>query len=176
MSASWPGHPPGLLSYFLTLSSPAAKMPLPRTVTPGPELQRPKEPRKSQTLPQSTRKSNSMKEPSMYHGDTTKPSLGTLKRTFFRTSMPPPSTHKSKEDPGLLRRSSRFLFRSLRRALDEGLTAVHPQVSALPEKPSNVADGISRQASAGMGPENLEPQAGRVSYNTERKQGRGSRS
>ncbi|XP_051052603.1 exocyst complex component 3-like protein 4 isoform X2 [Phodopus roborovskii] len=134
-------------------------MPLPRTVTPGPELQSPKELGKSQTLPQGTRKSNSMKEPKGQHGNALKPSLGTLKRTFFRTSLPPPSTHKPKDDPGLIRRSSRFLLRSLRRALDEGLAAGFPQVTAVPEKPSRVADGVSRRASTGMGPEELEPQA-----------------
>ncbi|XP_052594181.1 exocyst complex component 3-like protein 4 isoform X2 [Peromyscus californicus insignis] len=129
-------------------------MPLPGTVTPGPELQSPKQPGKSQ----GTRKSNSMKEPSMHHGDTVKPSLSTLKRTFFRNSLGA-STHKPKEDPGLFRRSSRFLFRSLRRALDEGLTSGHPQVTAVTEKPSKVTDGVSRQASTGTHPEDLEPQA-----------------
>lgn len=147
-------------------SFPAAKMPLPWTVTAGPELQSPKEPGKPQTLAQGTRKSNSMKEPSIHHGDTLKPSLSTLKRTFFRTSLPA-STHKPKEDQGLIRRSSR-LFRSLRRALDEGLAAGHPQVPAVTEKPSSVTDGISRQASTGMGPEDLELQEGRVSYNSVR--------
>lgn len=135
-------------------------MPLPRTVTPGPELQSPKEPRKSQTLPRDSQKSNSMKESRVSHGDTLRPSLSTLKRTLFRASLPPPSaTHKPKEDPGLIRRSSRFLLRSLRRALDEGLAAGHPQVTAVPEKPSRDPDGVSRQASTGMGPEDLEPQA-----------------
>ncbi|XP_035301242.1 exocyst complex component 3-like protein 4 [Cricetulus griseus] len=132
-------------------------MPLSRTVTPGPERQSPKELGKSQTLPQATRKSNSMKEPRAHHGDTLKPGLSTLKRTFFRTSLPP-LTLKPKEDPGLIRRSSRFLLRSLRRALDEGLAAGHPQVTAVPEKPSRVPDSVSRQASTGMGPEDLEPQ------------------
>lgn len=162
-------NPPGLLSCFLTTSFPAAKMPLPRTVTPGPELQSPKEPRKSQTLPRDSQKSNSMKESRVSHGDTLRPSLSTLKRTLFRASLPPPSaTHKPKEDPGLIRRSSRFLLRSLRRALDEGLAAGHPQVTAVPEKPSRDPDGVSRQASTGMGPEDLEPQAGRVSHNVVR--------
>lgn len=142
-------------------------MPLSRTVTPGPERQSPKELGKSQTLPQATRKSNSMKEPRAHHGDTLKPGLSTLKRTFFRTSLPP-LTLKPKEDPGLIRRSSRFLLRSLRRALDEGLAAGHPQVTAVPEKPSRVPDSVSRQASTGMGPEDLEPQTGRVSYNSVR--------
>lgn len=131
-------------------------MPLPRTVTAGPELQSPKEPGKPQTLAQGTRKSNSMKVPSIHHGDTLKPSLGTLKRTFFRNSLPA-STHKPKEDQGLIRRSSRLL-RSLRRALDEGLAAGHPQVPAVTEKLSSVTDGISRQASTGMGHEDLELQ------------------
>ncbi|XP_060244197.1 exocyst complex component 3-like protein 4 isoform X1 [Meriones unguiculatus] len=133
-------------------------MPLPRAVTPGPELQNPKAPGKSQSLPLSTRKSNSMKEPNAHPGDTVKPSLSTLKRTLFRTSLPA-STHRPKDDPGLFRRSSRFLLRSLRRALDEGLTEGHPQVTAGPEKPPSATDGVSRQASAGTRPEDLEPQA-----------------
>lgn len=103
----------------------------------------------------------------MHHGDTVKPSLSTLKRTFFRNSLGA-STHKPKEDPGLFRRSSRFLFRSLRRALDEGLTSGHPQVTAVTEKPSKVTDGVSRQASTGTHPEDLEPQTGRVSSDTVR--------
>ncbi|XP_031211656.1 exocyst complex component 3-like protein 4 isoform X3 [Mastomys coucha] len=133
-------------------------MPLPQTGAPGPELKSPREPRKSQTLPTNTWKSNSMKEQSMHHEDSVKPSLGMLKRTLFRTSLRT-STHKPKEDPGLFRRGSRFLFRSLRRALDEGLTAGHPQGPVVPEKPSRVTDGSSRQAATGMEAEDLEPQA-----------------
>ncbi|KAL6044885.1 hypothetical protein STEG23_017056 [Scotinomys teguina] len=147
----WP--PEGTQRGHPQIQAAAAKMPLPQTVTPGPELQSPKEPGK----PQSTRKSNSMKEPSTHHGDTMKPSLNTLKRTFFRNSLGA-STHKPKEDLGLLRRSSRFLFRSLRRALDEGLASGHPQVTAVTEKLSKVTDGVSQQAPTGMGPEDLEPQ------------------
>lgn len=149
-------------------------MPLPWTVTAGPELQSPKEPGTPQTPAQGTRKSNSMKVPSIHHGDTLKPSLSSLKRTFLRNSLPA-STHKPKEDQGLIRRSSRLL-RSLRRALDEGLAAGHPQVPAVTEKPSSVTDGISRQASTGMGPEDLELQEGRVSYNSMRTERAGAES
>lgn len=108
-----------------------------------------------------------MKEQSMHHEDSVKPSLGILKRTLFRTSLRA-STHKPKEDSGLFRRGSRFLFRSLRRALDEGLTAGHPQGPVVPEKPSRVTDGGSRQAATRMEAEDLEPQAGKGSHNTER--------
>lgn len=163
----WAWCPPGPLSHFLTLSSPAAKMPLPQTGAPGPEVKSPREPRKSQTLPVTTWKSNSMKEQSVHHGGSLRPSLGMLKQTLFRTSLRT-STHKPKEDPGLFRRSSRFLFRSLRRAIDEGLTAGHPQGPAVPEKPSKVTDGVSRQAATGTEAEDLEPQAGKVSHNTMR--------
>lgn len=99
-----------------------------------------------------------MKEQSVHHGGSLRPSLGMLKQTLFRTSLRA-STHKPKEDPGLFRRSSRFLFRSLRRAIDEGLTAGHPQGPAVPEKPSKVIDGASRQAATGTEAEDLEPQA-----------------
>lgn len=99
-----------------------------------------------------------MKEQSVHHGGSLRPSLGMLKQTLFRTSLRT-STHKPKEDPGLFRRSSRFLFRSLRRAIDEGLTAGHPQGPAVPEKPSKVIDGASRQAATGTEAEDLEPQA-----------------
>uniref|UniRef100_A0A8C6GRX4 Exocyst complex component 3-like protein 4 n=1 Tax=Mus spicilegus TaxID=10103 RepID=A0A8C6GRX4_MUSSI len=133
-------------------------MPLPQTGAPGPEVKSPREPRKSQTLPVATWKSNSMKEQSVHHGGSLRPSLGMLKQTLFRTSLRA-STHKPKEDPGLFRRSSRFLFRSLRRAIDEGLTAGHPQGPAVPEKPSRVTDGASRQAATGTEAEVLEPQA-----------------
>lgn len=149
-------------------------MPLPQTGAPGPELKSPREPRKSQTLPAIPWKSNSMKEQSTNHGNNMKPSLGTLKRTLFRTSLQA-STHKSKEDPGLLRRSSRFLFRSFRRALDEGRTAGHPQGAAVSEKPSRVTDGVSRQAATGMEAEDPEPQAGKHSHNHSREnRGRGT--
>ncbi|XP_021057962.1 exocyst complex component 3-like protein 4 [Mus pahari] len=133
-------------------------MPLPQTGAPGPELKSPREPRKSQTLPVNTWKSNSMKEQSVHHGGSVRPSLGMLKQTLFRTSLRA-STHKPKEDQGLFRRSSRFLLRSLRRAIDEGLTAGHPQGPAVPEKPSRVTDGVSRQGATGMEAEDLEPQA-----------------
>ncbi|XP_021034723.1 exocyst complex component 3-like protein 4 isoform X1 [Mus caroli] len=133
-------------------------MPLPQTEAPGPEVKSPREPRKSQTLPVTTWKSNSMKEQSTHHGGSLRPSLGMLKQTLFRTSLRA-STHKPKEDPGLFRRSSRFLLRSLRRAIDEGLTAGHPQGPAVPEKPSRVTDGASRQAATGTEAEDLEPQA-----------------
>lgn len=108
-----------------------------------------------------------MKEQSTNHGDSMKPSLGMLKRTLFRTSLQA-STHKAKEDPGLFRRSSHFLFRSLRRALDEGRAAGHPQGVAVPEKPSRVTDGVSRQAATGTDAEDPEPQAGKGSHNTEK--------
>lgn len=142
-------------------------MPLPQTGAPGSELKSPREPRKSQTLPAITWKSNSMKEQSTNHGDSMKPSLGTLKRTLFRTSLQA-STHKAKEDPGLFRRSSRFLFRSLRRALDEGRTAGQSPGAAVPEKPSKVTDAVSRQAATGPEAEHREPQAGKGSHNTVR--------
>lgn len=111
-----------------------------------------------------------MKEQSTHPGDGMKPSLGSLKRTLFRTSLRA-STHKPKEDEGLLRRSSRFLFRSLRRALDEGLTAGHPQGTAVPEKPSRVTDGVSQQAATGVEAEDLERQAGKAARNTVRENG-----
>ncbi|GAB1297807.1 Exocyst complex component 3-like protein 4 [Apodemus speciosus] len=136
-------------------------MPLPQTGDPGPELKSPREPGRSQSLPVSTWKSNSLKEQSAHRGDSrdgVKPSLGVLKRTLFRTSLRA-SAGKPKEDSGLLRRSSRFLFWSLRRALDEGLTAGQTQGTGGPERPSGVPDGVSGQAAAGTETGDPEPQA-----------------
>ncbi|XP_052040942.1 exocyst complex component 3-like protein 4 isoform X2 [Apodemus sylvaticus] len=136
-------------------------MPLPQSGDPGPELKSPREPRKSQSLPAGAWKSNSMKEQSVHHGDSRdgmRPSLGVLKRTLFRTSLRA-SADKPKEDPGLFRRSSRLLFKSLRRAIDEGLTVGHTQGTAGPERPSGVPDGVSRQAATGMESGDLGPQA-----------------
>ena len=111
-----------------------------------------------------------MKEQSVHHGDSRdgmKPGLGVLKRTLFRTSLRA-SADKPKEDPGLFRRSSRLLFKSLRRAIDEGLTVGHTQGTAGPERPSGVPDGVSRQAATGMESGDLGPQAGKAPHNTMR--------
>lgn len=144
-------------------SSPAAKMPSPRTVASGPELHSPKEPVEPQTPARGTRRASSVDVPSAHREDAW---LGTFRRVFSRTSQRA-SGRASEEDPGLLWRSSRFLFRSLRRALDDSPAADPCQATAVPgaghgpEVPSRVTDGVAQQLSPGVGPEELEPEAGK---------------
>uniref|UniRef100_A0A8C0XMP5 Uncharacterized protein n=1 Tax=Castor canadensis TaxID=51338 RepID=A0A8C0XMP5_CASCN len=128
-------------------------MPLPRTMTPGPELQSPKEPEDPQTPAQGTRRTNSGEEPNTHHEDTSKAGLGTLKRAFSWASW---RASTSKEDQGPHKRRSLSLLPSFRRALDGGLAAGQSQVAAVPEEPFKVKDGVSRQASTGAGPEKLK--------------------
>lgn len=144
---------PGLLSLSFTFSSPAVKMPSPRTVTSGPELHSPKEPTEPKT-PVAGR-AGSAHAPGTQHGDA-RLGLATLRRAFARASLRA-SGPGSEEDPGLLRRSSRFLLRSLRRrALDDSPAADQCQATAVP----GVTDGVSRQLSTGAGPEEPETEAG----------------
>uniref|UniRef100_I3M3S1 Exocyst complex component 3-like protein 4 n=1 Tax=Ictidomys tridecemlineatus TaxID=43179 RepID=I3M3S1_ICTTR len=128
----------------------------PRTVTPGPELQSPKEPElKTQTPAQVTGQISSGKEPNAHQEDTTRPGLDTLKRAFSWASQK--ASQASKEDPGWLRRSS--LFRSFRRTPDEGPAAGHSQGAATAKELCVFTDGVSQQASTRVGPGDLEPEA-----------------
>nr|XP_023484216.1 exocyst complex component 3-like protein 4 isoform X2 [Equus caballus] len=146
-------------------SSPAAKMPSPRTVTSGPELHSPKQPAEPQTPVQGTRRASSVDAPSTHHEDG-RLGLNTFRRAFSRVSQRA-SGQAPEEAWGLLRSSSRFLFRSLRRALNDGPTADQSQATAVPgaahgpDMPSRVMDGVSQRSSTGMGPEELEPKAGK---------------
>uniref|UniRef100_A0A671DZX1 Exocyst complex component 3-like protein 4 n=1 Tax=Rhinolophus ferrumequinum TaxID=59479 RepID=A0A671DZX1_RHIFE len=130
-------------------------MPSPQAVTSGPELHSPKEPVEPQTPERGTRRASS--------GDAW-PGLGTFRRAFSRTSQRA-SGRTSEEELGLLRRSSRFLLRSLRRAPDDSPAADPCQDTAAPghspEVPSRVMDGVSQQRPTGMGPEELETEAGK---------------
>ncbi|XP_074250447.1 exocyst complex component 3-like protein 4 isoform X2 [Saimiri boliviensis] len=128
----------------------------PRTETPGPELQSSKEAEEPQTPAHSSRRTGSRKEPSGHRVDGTRLGLGALKQAFSRASQRA-STQVSKEDAGLLRRSSSSLFRSLRRALDEGPAAGHSQ--ATPEVPLEVMNAVSQQAPPGAASEELKPEA-----------------
>ncbi|XP_070370467.1 exocyst complex component 3-like protein 4 isoform X6 [Equus asinus] len=147
------------------ISSPAAKMPSPRTVTSGPELHSPKQPAEPQTPVQGTRRASSVDAPSTHHEDG-RLGLNTFRRAFSRVSQGA-SGQAPEEDWGLLRSSSRFLFRSLRRALNDGPTADQSQATAVPgaahglDMPSRVMDSVSQRSSTGMGPEELEPKAGK---------------
>ncbi|XP_053459190.1 exocyst complex component 3-like protein 4 isoform X1 [Nycticebus coucang] len=127
----------------------------PQTMTPGLELQSPKEAEEPQIPAQSTRRTSSSKEPSAHRDDTMRPGLGTLRRAFSRASQRA-LTQVSKEDSGLLWRRSYSLFRSFRRALDEGPAPGQSQIAIVPEVSSRVKDGVSRQASSGVGPKELE--------------------
>lgn len=158
-SQGWAPFPSSPLSLLFTLSSPAAKMPSPQAVTSGPELHSPKEPVEPQTPERGARRASS--------GDAW-PGLGTFRRAFSRTSQRA-SGRTSEEELGLLRRSSRFLLRSLRRAPDDSPAADPCQDTAAPghspEVPSSVMDGVSQQWPTGMGPEELETEAGKAFTN-----------
>ncbi|XP_036887392.1 exocyst complex component 3-like protein 4 isoform X2 [Sturnira hondurensis] len=133
-------------------------MPTPQMLTSRPELQGSKEP------VEGTRRASSGKASSTHREDA-RPGLGTFRRAFSRVGQRA-SGRASEEDPGLLRRSSRFLFRSLRRPLDGSPAADHCQGAAVtgashcPEVPSGVVDGVSQQLSPKKGPKGLEPEAG----------------
>uniref|UniRef100_A0A8D0WNF8 Exocyst complex component 3 like 4 n=1 Tax=Sus scrofa TaxID=9823 RepID=A0A8D0WNF8_PIG len=127
-------------------------MPSPRTVTSGPELHSPKEPVEPQLPAEGPLRANRGDVAGVYHEDS-RPGLGTLRRAFSRASQR--ASGRAPEDPGLLRRSSRFLFRSLRRTLDNGPAAV-PGATNGQEVPSRALDHVSRPTSTGAGPEELE--------------------
>ncbi|KAM5337140.1 exocyst complex component 3-like protein 4 isoform 2-T2 [Glossophaga mutica] len=153
---------PGLLS---TPSSPVAKMPTPQTLTSGPELHGPQEPVEPQTPAKGTRRASGGAAPCAHREDS-RLGLGTFRRALSRVGQRA-SGRASEEDPGLLRRSSRFLLRSLRRPLDGSPAADHCQGAAVPgaghgrEVPSGVVHGVSQQLSPKAGPEELEAEAGK---------------
>uniref|UniRef100_A0A8C3W9S8 Exocyst complex component 3 like 4 n=1 Tax=Catagonus wagneri TaxID=51154 RepID=A0A8C3W9S8_9CETA len=127
-------------------------MPSPQTVTAGPELHSPKEPVEPPLPAQGTLRA-SRGDPAGTHHEDSRPGLGTLRRAFSRASQR--ASARSPEDPGPLRRSSRFLFWSLRRTLDDG-PAAGPGATDGQEAPSRASDGVSRQWSTGAGPEEVE--------------------
>lgn len=149
-------------------------MSLPQTVTSGPELHSPEEPaKKLQTPPvRGPWRASSEGAPGTRREDTW-PGLGTFRRAFSRSSQQA-SGQAPKEDLGLFQRSSRFLSRSLRRARENSSTADQSHATAVPgvthnpQMPSRVMDGGGRRSSAGVGREELEPEAGeRFTNNTE---------
>ncbi|XP_036738331.1 exocyst complex component 3-like protein 4 [Manis pentadactyla] len=146
-------------------SSPAAKMPLPRTVTSAPELHRAKEPMEPPTAAQSTRRTSGGDEPGP-RWEGLRSGLGTFRRAFHRSSQRA-SGQTPKDDPGLLRRGSHFLLRSLRRTLDSSAAADQPQAPAVLgvaqglEAPSGVIGGADQKTCTWVGPEELEPGAGK---------------
>ncbi|XP_006216951.1 exocyst complex component 3-like protein 4 [Vicugna pacos] len=136
-------------------------MPLPRSVTSGPELHSPKEPTETQIPARGARRANSGDAPST-HREGSRPGLGTLRRAFSRASQRA-SGRAPEEDPGLLRRSSRFLLRTLQRAPGRGPAADQSRATMVAsgathsqEVPSRAMDGASQQSSTGVGPEELE--------------------
>lgn len=139
-------------------------MPSPRTVTSGPELHSPKEPAEPKTP--LTGRAGSVGAPGTHRGEA-RPGLATLRQAFARASQRA-SGPGSEEDPGLLRRSSRFLLRSWRRrAPNDSPAAEQCQATAAP----GVTDGVGRQLSTGAGPEEPEPEAGE-SFTNSTKPGR----
>ncbi|XP_059771041.1 exocyst complex component 3-like protein 4 isoform X1 [Balaenoptera ricei] len=154
------GTPQGFLSLLFAPSSAAAKMPSPQTVASGPELHSPREPVAPQIPAQGTWRASS-EDASSAHREGLRPGLGTFRRAFSKASQRALGC-APQEDPGLLRRSSRFLFRSLRHALDDGPAADQTQATTGPgvahsrEVPSKAMDGVRRQSSTGAGPAELE--------------------
>lgn len=136
----------------------------PRTVAAGPELHSPKEPGEPPTPAQGTRRASSGEAPSTQR-EALMPGLGPFRRAFSRVSQRAMG-RASEEDSGLLRRSSRFLFRSLRRTQDDRPAADQCQAPAVPgaghgpEEPSRAIDSVRRQASPREELEELEPEAG----------------
>ncbi|KAM6171917.1 exocyst complex component 3-like protein 4 [Erethizon dorsatum] len=137
--------------------SPVAEMLSPRKVTPGPEPRNPQETGGPATPARGTRWSSGEVETKAHHVGTM---LGTLRRALSWAS-PQGPTQVSKEDPGQCHRSSRrFLFQSLRQAVDQSPAMGQSQVTAVPEESSVVrGGGASQQASLKVGPEELEPEA-----------------
>ncbi|XP_068403930.1 exocyst complex component 3-like protein 4 [Eschrichtius robustus] len=135
-------------------------MPSPQTVASGPELHSPREPVAPQIPAQGTRRASS-EDASSAHREGLRPGLGTFRRAFSKASQRALGC-APQEDPGLLRRSSRFFFRSLRHALDDGPAADQTQATTGPgvahsrEVPSKAMDGVCRQSSTGAGPAELE--------------------
>nr|XP_058914196.1 exocyst complex component 3-like protein 4 isoform X1 [Kogia breviceps] len=131
-------------------------MPSPQTAASGPEPHSPREPVAPQIPAQGTRRASS-EDASSAHREGLRPGLGTFRRAFSKASQRA-SGCAPQEDPGLLRRSSRFLFRSLWHALDEGPAAdpiqatTGPRVAHGREAPSRATDGVSAQSSTGVGP------------------------
>ncbi|KAF6129949.1 exocyst complex component 3 like 4 [Phyllostomus discolor] len=144
-------------------------MPTTQVLSSGMEPHSPKEPVEPQTPVKGTRRASSEEAPSTHREDS-RSGLGTLRRAFSRVGQRASSralVQASEVDPGLLRRSSRFLFRSFRRPLDGSTAADHGRGAAVPgaghgpEAPSAVPDGVSRQLSPKAGLEELEPEAGK---------------
>ncbi|XP_014387105.1 PREDICTED: exocyst complex component 3-like protein 4, partial [Myotis brandtii] len=137
----------------------------PWTVAAGPELHSPKEPGEPPTPVPGTRRASSGEGPSTQR-EALMSGLGTFQRAFSRVSQRA-TGRASEEDPGLLRRSSRFLFRSLRRskdhrpAVDQGQATAVPGAGHSPEEPSRAIDGVGQQASPREEPEELESEAGK---------------
>ncbi|XP_057399570.1 exocyst complex component 3-like protein 4 [Balaenoptera acutorostrata] len=148
-------------------------MPSPQTVASGPELHSPREPVAPQIPAQGTRRASS-EDASSAHREGLRPGLGTFRRAFSKASQRA-SGCAPQEDPGLLRRSSRFFFRSLRHALDDGPAADQTQATTGPgvahsrEVPSKAMDGVCRQSSTGAGPAELEEDKSVADLITERK-------
>ncbi|XP_054423728.1 exocyst complex component 3-like protein 4 [Pteronotus mesoamericanus] len=138
-------------------------MPTPRTAAPGLELPSPKAPVETQTPVKGPRRASSGEASSMHHEDA-RLGLGTFRRALSRVGQRA-SGQAPEEDPGLLRRSSRFLFRSLRRPADGSPAAGQCQAPAVPaagrspEVLPGVPDGISPPLSPRTGPEEQEPKA-----------------
>ncbi|XP_027991405.2 exocyst complex component 3-like protein 4 [Eptesicus fuscus] len=137
----------------------------PRTAAAALELHSPKEPGEPPPPAQGTRRASSGEAPSAQR-EALVPGLGTFRRAFSRVSQRA-AGRASEEDPGLLRRSSRFLFRSLRRSQDDRPAVGQCQAPAVPgpghgpEEPSRATDGVGRQASPREEPEEPEPEAGK---------------
>ncbi|CAK6431749.1 unnamed protein product [Pipistrellus nathusii] len=133
----------------------------PRTAAAAQDLHSPQEPGEPPPPAQGTRRASSGEAPSAQR-EASMPGLGTFRRAFSRVSQ-----RAAGEDAGLLRRSSRFLLRSLRRsqdhrpAVEPGQAPAVPGPGPGPEEPSKAIDGVRRQASPKEEPQELDPEAGK---------------
>ncbi|XP_030740877.1 exocyst complex component 3-like protein 4 [Echinops telfairi] len=135
-------------------------MPSPGTVTPGPGLGSPKEQGQQQAPGQVVqRRVSSGDMPSTHYSDeAAQPGWGTLWRSLSRASQ------RARGPEGVLRRSARLMYRSLRRSPEKGMAADSAHTATVtsktkrPEAPLRDKDGVSQQASTG-GPEDMVAEA-----------------
>ncbi|XP_075387693.1 exocyst complex component 3-like protein 4 [Tenrec ecaudatus] len=136
-------------------------MPLPGTVTPGPGLGSPKEQAQQQASGQVVqRRVSSGDMPSTHYSDeAAQPGWGTLWRSLSRASQ-----RARGPEGGVLLRSARLMYRSLRRSPEKGVAADPAHMATVaqktqhPEAPSRNKDGVSQQAST-AGPEDMGAEA-----------------
>ncbi|XP_004682052.2 PREDICTED: exocyst complex component 3-like protein 4 [Condylura cristata] len=142
----------------LPLRRHGASMPSSRSASSGPETQSPEEPKGTRS--QGPAHSKDAPRPDR---EDARPGFGTWRRAFSRAGFQAPA--QSPEDGGsLLRRSSRFLLRSIRGPLTGKPTAEQPQAASAPgaapgpKVPGKLAGREPTQTGAGSRPKGAEPE------------------